>query len=65
MQINLDTNQSGLGRVSLATLLPPALQCGFDTVTFPPARGKCSTVPAHADVPARSHDRRAAATKQA
>jgi len=35
MQINLDTNQSGLGRVPLATLLPPVLQCGFDTVTFP------------------------------
>lgn len=35
MQINLDTNQSGLGRVPLATLLPPAQQCGFDTVTFP------------------------------
>ena len=35
MQINLDTHQSGLGRVPLATLLPPAQQCGFDTVTFP------------------------------
>ena len=35
MQINLDTNQSGLGRVPLATLLPPAQRCGFDTVTFP------------------------------
>ena len=35
MQINLDTNQSGLGRVPLATLLPLARQCGFDAVTFP------------------------------
>lgn len=35
MQINLDANQSGLGRVPLAELLAPARQCGFDTVTFP------------------------------
>lgn len=35
MQINLDPNQSGLGRVPLAAVLPPAQRCGFDAVTFP------------------------------
>ena len=35
MQINLDPNQAGLGRVPLATLLPLAQRCGFDAVTFP------------------------------
>ena len=35
MQINLDTVQGGIGRIPLATLLPLARTCGFDTVTFP------------------------------
>ena len=35
MQINLDTVQAGIGRIPLATLLPAAHACGFDTVTFP------------------------------
>ena len=35
MQINLDANQAGLGRVPLTALLAPAQRCGFDAVTFP------------------------------
>ena len=35
MLINVDTNQTGIGRVPLATLLPLAAKCGFDSVAFP------------------------------
>ena len=32
---NIDTTQAGIGRVPLATLLPLARTCGFDSVAFP------------------------------